>query len=133
MAMINRQEGIHPKKISTEFASRLASFDPQQKITVIVLLHTRDAANNKAKRQTRTERRTAIEAMKKSADLALRDIEPIIEKYGGQKLANNPNLLGSIPVEITVAGIKSLCESDSVKAIMENQKIDGVDFMCLKT
>ena len=130
MAMINSQEGIQPKKISTEFASRLANFDPQQKITIIVLLNTKDTVNNKAKRQTRTERRIAIEAMKKSADLALRDIEPIIEKYGGQKLANKPNLLGSIPVEITVAGIKALCKSESVKAIMENQKIDSVAFMC---
>ncbi|MDJ0715507.1 MAG: hypothetical protein QNJ54_14975 [Prochloraceae cyanobacterium] len=123
MAIINTEQGTHPKKISTEFALRLASFDPQQKITVITLLNTGDTANNQGKRQTRAERKTAIEAMQKSADRSLQNIEPIIQKHDGQKLADKPDILGSIPIEITVAGIKSLCESDSVKAIMENQKI----------
>jgi hypothetical protein len=47
----------------------------------------------------------------------------IIEDFNGHKLAEQADLLGSIPIEISVAGIKALTESDAVKSILEDQAI----------
>jgi hypothetical protein len=41
----------------------------------------------------------------------------------GHSLADHPDAIGSIPIEITVAGINTLLQSPSVKAIIENQAI----------
>ncbi len=61
--------------------------------------------------------------LQESAEQALKNIEGIIKHFQGKPLANQPNVLGAIPIEITVAGVNPLAKCDAVKAIMENQSI----------
>ena len=41
----------------------------------------------------------------------------------GNPLSEHPDLLGSIPIEITAAGINALVKSKVVKAVIEDQAI----------
>jgi hypothetical protein len=53
----------------------------------------------------------------------LKSIDAIIKHFNGNPLSERPDLLGSIPIEITAAGINALAESDAVKAVIEDQAI----------
>lgn len=120
---MHEQDAPNQNKISPEFATRLIHLEPQQKVRVIVLLQVQNAENSIEKRQLRTERQAAIKAVRESAEQALENIGAIIQRFDGQKLAEHPDLLGSIPVEITAAGVNALAESDAVKAVIEDQAI----------
>lgn len=61
--------------------------------------------------------------MRESAEEALGNISGIIQRFDGQQLSEHPDLLGSIPIEITVAGINALAESELVKAVIEDRSI----------
>lgn len=111
------------KKISAEFASRLNTLHPQQKVRVIVFLHLDSVGKGKSSRQSSADRLAAMEGIRNSARQALGYIGKIIQDFGGQQLADNPNVLGCIPIEITAAGVNALTESDVVKAVMEDQQI----------
>ncbi|KOP24518.1 hypothetical protein AMR41_20555 [Hapalosiphon sp. MRB220] len=110
-------------KISREFAARLTHLEPQQKVRVIVLLQVQNPENSTEKRQSRAERQAVIKALRESAEQALTNISAIIQRFDGLQLAEHPDLLGSIPVEITPAGVNALAESDLVKAVIEDQAI----------
>lgn len=119
-----QKQGTHNKnKISPEFAERLGRLTPQDKIRVIVLLRspaTKDAAT---KRPSQIERQSTTNSVRQASNEALNSIAKIIEDFNGHKLAEQADLLGSIPIEISVAGIKALTESDAVKSILEDQTI----------
>lgn len=110
-------------KLSPEFAARLNNLEPQQKVRAIVLLRAEGTGKLTGQRQSRAERRAAVEAMRKSAEQALNDIDDILGRFGGQRQAERPDALGSISVETTVAGIHALATSEWVKAVMEDQAI----------
>ncbi|HEY9601919.1 MAG TPA: hypothetical protein V6C85_09935 [Allocoleopsis sp.] len=120
---MHEQDAPNQNKISPEFATRLTHIEPQQKVRVIVLLQVQNAENSIEKRPSRGERQAAIKAVRESAEQALENIGGIIQRFDGQQLAEHPNLLGSIPVEITAAGVNALAESDAVKAVIEDQAI----------
>ena len=114
----------HRPKISPEFATRLMTLEPQQKIRVIVLLQIPETENNKTlKRQTRTERKNIIQSVRNSANQALANITNILQNFEGKTLTEQPDLLGSIPIEITASGVTALAQSDAVKTIIEDQPI----------
>ena len=110
-------------KISAGFAARLKRLGPRDKVHTIVLLRTGDVAAPPAKRQSQEERDAAIEAMRSSAGQAMAEIDDILERTDGQRFAEAPDALGSIPVEATADGIQALASSDWVKAIIEDQPI----------
>ncbi len=110
-------------KISSGFAARLKRLGPRDKVYAIVLLRTGDAAAPSGRRQSRAEREAAVEAMRTSAGKALNELDDILKRFDGQRFADAPDALGSIPVETTVAGIETLASSDWVKAIVEDQPI----------
>jgi len=120
--MIHRKDESQKNKVSHEFAARLNRLDPQQKVRAIILLRTKDTGKLTAWRQSRSERQAAIEAMRKSAEQALGDIDDILEHFDGQRLTS-PDALGSVCVEITADGINALAASEWVKVIIEDQKI----------
>ncbi|MBH8563706.1 hypothetical protein I8748_16155 [Nostoc sp. CENA67] len=120
---MHKHDAPNPNKVSPEFASRLSNLEPQQKVRVIVLLQVQDAENLTNKRQSRNERQAAIKAMRESAEQALGNIVEIIQKFDGQQLSEHADLLGSILIEITVAGVNALAESKAVKAVIEDQSI----------
>ncbi|WP_407895955.1 hypothetical protein [Scytonema sp. NUACC26] len=74
-------------------------------------------------RLSRAERRATMEGIRNSATQALSYIKKIIQDFGGQELAERPDALGSIPIEISAAGVKALAASDAVKAVLEEQEI----------
>ena len=112
------------RKISSEFSSRLARLGPGDKVRAFVLLRTGGTSNRSSKRQSRAERKAAVEASRKSAERALTDIDTILKRHDGRRLARRPNALGSMPVETTAAGIKALASSRWVQAILEDQPIN---------
>jgi hypothetical protein len=110
-------------KLSPEFATRLIHLEPQQKIHIIVLLQIVEPLNLGGKRQSPADRQSVIQTVKNSAAQAFANITEIIQHFEGHSLAEHPDAIGSIPIEITVAGINPLLQSPSVKAIIENQAI----------
>jgi hypothetical protein len=111
------------KKISSEFSTRLARLEAGDKVHAFLLLRTSGTSSRSSKRQSRDERKAAIEATRKSAERALSDIDSILKRHDGRRLARRPNALGSMPVETTPAGIKALASSRWVQAILEDQPI----------
>jgi hypothetical protein len=110
-------------KISAAFRARLNRMNPQQKVRAIAVLRLGDAEVTPGRRQSPAERQAAIEAMHKSAEPALVEIDRILRHFGGKRLASSVNALGSVPVESTPDGITALASLDSVKAILEDQPI----------
>jgi hypothetical protein len=111
------------KKISREFAARLAGSDPKHRFRAIIL--TGGGGEEKRRsvtRQTPRQRKKAIEEMQRAAEQALADIDDILSRFEGRRLAASPSVLGSIPVETTSAGIRALAESRWVKSIIEDQE-----------
>ena len=109
-------------KISGEFAARLDRFGPQQKVRAIVLLRIKETRTAMTQRRSRVDRQATIEAVRQSAEQAFGEIDGILERFDGRRLAD-VNALGSIPVETTARGIAALAASEHVKAILEDQPI----------
>ncbi|MEC4812411.1 MAG: hypothetical protein SAK29_03915 [Scytonema sp. PMC 1069.18] len=114
---------ITKNKISSEFSCRLSHLAPQQKVHVIVFLQIDNCDRALGSRLSRTERKAMMEGVRNSAKQALGYIRRILQDFGGHELAESPDALGSIPVEISAAGVKALAESDAVKAVLEEQEI----------
>jgi len=111
------------KKISSEFSARLARLGPGDKVHAFLLLRTGGTTDKSSKRQSRAERDAAVKAARQSAERALTDIDKILDRHEGRRLARRPNALGSMPVETTAAGIKALASSRWVQAILEDQPV----------
>ena len=120
--MRDRDNTAQHSKISREFTARLDRFGPQQKVRAIVLLRTKETGTATTQRRSRLNRQATIEAIRQSAEQALGEIDGILERFDGRRLAE-VNALGSIPVETTVRGIAALAASKHVKAILEDQPI----------
>ena len=99
-------------KISPEFAARLSRMNSREMIRVIVFLQTDAQGVKKSPRE-----------VQQIAETKLDEIRPILNRYQGELLAERPNILGSIGVKITAAGVYALAESPSVKMILEDQAI----------
>ncbi len=112
------------EKISPEFSARLAHLEQGQKIGAIVVVNGSSQNEKKVTRRvSRATRQSAVRKRRNAATQALPQIDSILQRFGGRRLANSPNALGIIPVETTPAGIKALAASKHVKAVLENQRI----------
>lgn len=120
---LNNTTTVKKNKISTEFACRLSHLAPQQKVSVIVFLQLDNLDRTVGARLSRDERKRAMEGVRNSAKQALSYIRKIVQDFGGKQLAENPDALGSIPIEISADGVKALADSDAVKAVLEEQEI----------
>lgn len=120
---MQKQNVSNQNKISAEFATRLVRLEPEDKIRVIVLLQTPTNKTTAAERPSRAQRQTAINTVRQSSNEALKTVNEIIKHFNGRKLADQADLLGSIPIEITAAGINALAESNVVKSIIEDQDV----------
>ncbi len=109
-----RQKG----KISSQFASRLAQLPSGARIRAVVLLKA-PAGRQVAGR--RVERAAELARVRTSATGSLADIDAILGQFGGRRLRDGPDALGSLPVEVTVDGLAALARSERVMAILEDQ------------
>jgi hypothetical protein len=121
--MVTKSSDPRSSKISREFSARLARLEPRQMVRAIVMLRTENASTPMGKRRSPVERKAAIERIRQTAKTALPAIDLILERFAGRRLADQVNALGSIPVEVTSAGIHALAASEHVKAILEDQSI----------
>ncbi len=115
-------DNVHPK-ISREFSRRLDRLQPRDKIRAIVLLRAEGNGAARANRPSRDERRARAELFSRSAEAALPEIDHILERFDGHRLAEHPDAVGAIPVETTADGVIALADSDCVKTILEDQTI----------
>jgi len=121
--MASKKTASEGKKISPEFATRLEHLGPRDEVRAIVLVRTAGLAGPPKTAQSREERKAMVEATRLKAEQALDDIDGILARFKGQRLADHPDALGSLPVETTAAGIQALASSRWVKAILEDQAI----------
>jgi len=111
-------------KISREFSRRLDRLQPRDKVRAIVMLRAEDDGGGAGgRRPTRAERQDTAEKISQAAEAALPEIDQILERFDGHRLAEHPNSIGAIPVETTVGGVIALADADCVKTILEDQRI----------
>jgi hypothetical protein len=111
-------------KISREFSRRLDLLQPRDKVRAIVMLRADgNGGSASAGRPTRAERHDTAEQISKAAEAALPEIDQILQRYDGRRMAERPSAVGAIPVETTVGGVIALARADCVKTILEDQNI----------
>jgi hypothetical protein len=111
------------EKIGSRFAETLGHLGPGQKVRAIVLLRSDHSTGTAGRRGSSHQRQAAIEAARRASEPGLREIDKILERHRGTRLATHADALGSIPVETTAAGVSALASSEHVKAILEDQPI----------
>ncbi len=121
--MTQAAEETPPGKISPLFAARLSALAAEEKVHAVLLLKIALDGRRRGRRLLPGERRARVSAVRSEADNALGAIDEILERHGGERLAERANALGSLPVETTSSGILALAESWHVKAILEDQEI----------
>ncbi len=117
-----KEKNVHPK-ISWEFSVRLNRLKPRDKVRAILMLRAEGNGVARLRRPSRAERQGAAERARKSAEAALPEIDQILERFEGHRLAEHPNAIGAIPVETTADGVIALADADCVNAILEDQNI----------
>jgi hypothetical protein len=111
------------EKISPGFARRLADVASGERVRALVLLN-RPARHTALKRRpTRAARQKTAVAIRTKANEALPEIDRILGRYKGRRLAQGVNGLGMVPVEAPPAAFRALAASRVVKAILEDQPI----------
>jgi len=114
---------IH-SKISREFSRRLDRLQPRDKVRAIVMLRAEgNGGGAGGGRPSRAERQEAAGQISQAAEAALPEIDRILKRFEGHRLAEHPNAVGAIPVETTVGGVIALADADCVKTILEDQNI----------
>jgi hypothetical protein len=111
-------------KVSPGFSARLIRSAPKQKVRALIVLSTSEPEESSSgMRSTRKERQEAIGKIRDSGSQSIKHIDGILARFGGRILFHHPTALGTITIESTPAGIAALSESDSVRAILEDQPI----------
>ena len=55
--------------------------------------------------------------------MALGEIDRLLKRSGGRRLAPSPDAFGSIPVEAPAPGLLALARSEHVRALLEDQPV----------
>lgn len=113
-------------KISTAFSARLDGLHPTAKLIAVLVLHRENSSASSGRRQTTAQRQEAIKRCIAYSEQALGLVDSILSCNGGLRNDSHPDVLGTIAVETTAAGIKELAVLDAVKAILEDQPISSV-------
>lgn len=113
-------------KVGPEFRDRLAHLSGKALVHAVLLVQQAAAGNGGGRRTRGSTRAALVEAGKRSAAEGLGEIDAILKKTGGHRLADAPDLLGSLPIETTAEGIVALAGSPRVKAILEDQQIKAI-------
>lgn len=121
--MTDQQGRKRQRKISRAFAARLGHLGGREKVRAIVMLQHGGGGTAEGKRQSAEERRAAIESIRTSAGAAMDEIDAILARFDGRRLADRPDAFGAVAVEATAAGIYALAASDAVRSILEDQSL----------
>jgi hypothetical protein len=110
-------------KISPQFSARLARMRPDDQVRVVLILDRGGARPGAVRRRDSRERARAVETVRRGAESALAEIDEILARRGGHRLAAAPDALGTVAVEGNPAAIRALAEVPRVRAILEDQPI----------
>ena len=110
-------------KISPEFEQRLAFREPSSTVQAVVLIATPPGEASFSRLDRVAKRRDMREAVRAAAAMALPEIDQVLARFGGRRLADGVDALGGVPVETTPAGIRALANTVGVRAILENQTV----------
>ena len=113
-------------KIDSQLNARLEALQPDQTLRTIVLLDTRAAGVSPGRRPSSEQRRAILAAMRRTVQPAMADLDRILERWGGRRLADQVDALGSVPVEATAAGTRALAASEHVRAILIDQVVSAL-------
>jgi hypothetical protein len=119
--MPERKNDPAKDKISPEFAARLERLDSHQRIRAIVFLQIPGSEATSRRRRTRSDREVAAERVRSATAEYLAEIDAILKRSGGRRLAERPDALGSVPVEATARGLVALAASEHVTAVLDDQ------------
>jgi hypothetical protein len=119
-----RRSSDSPKpKISPEFARRLARLAPDSMARAIVLLETGPAPAMAPGRPSKADRKAVAEAIRAAASQSLVEVDRLLERSGGRRLASGPDLFGAVPVEAPASALLSLAGSEHIRALLEDQPL----------
>jgi hypothetical protein len=110
-------------RISSDFAAYLNQLDADELVRAIVLpaRQIQTATANQPPR--RGERQAMIEAIKRLNEHRFLEIDELLGRYGGQRLTQQANTLGSVAIETTADGVEAIANLDWVSAVIEDQSI----------
>ena len=108
-------------KISPALAARLGDRNGDEPFGVILSLDVLPRRDRPA--VSREQRAAAVAATAQRAAPVLAAIDAALAAHGGRRRADRVSLLGTVPVETTVAGIYALADLDGVRAILEDQPL----------
>ena len=111
-----------PSKLSEEFVARLASIPADETLHAVVLLKTSEQ-RSASHRHTPRQRRAAIGDLRMACRPVLGDMDDVLAKWGGRRLDDDVSALGTVAVEATPAGIKTLANLQDVQTVFEDQNI----------
>ncbi|UCH96800.1 MAG: hypothetical protein JSV88_08095 [Candidatus Aminicenantes bacterium] len=118
------QNKLTKNKISNEFAARLDRLGPGETVRAIVFLEVKSSEKpGISGRQSRSQRKAAVERVRQAAENALKEIDNILKRFEGRRLDKQPTALGSVLVETTAAGVYALAKLAKVKTIIEDQGV----------
>lgn len=113
---------VADRKLSPELRRRLSQLDPNRLVHAIVLLRT-DVTPGPGRRG---DRQAILEQVHAAATEMMRQLAPMLAACGGRWLAERPDALGSLPVEITPGGLMELAESEHIRAVLEDQPVTAL-------
>ncbi|MCL4201893.1 MAG: hypothetical protein KJ000_05320 [Pirellulaceae bacterium] len=114
------------EKVSDALRSRMEHRPPRERMRAIVLLQPQVSGTGQRRRLSGEDRRNLAEAHRQWFATRMPEIDRILGETGGTRLADQPDALGSLPVETNPDGIMALSASDAVKAILEDQPVQLV-------
>jgi hypothetical protein len=121
--MTRRSSKSPSPKISPEFARRLAQLAPDTIARAVVLLEIGPPPAVEKGRPSKAARQAIAESIHKAAEPALAEVDRLLERSGGRRLRQGPDLFGSVPVEAPARTLLALAESKHVRALLEDQPL----------
>jgi hypothetical protein len=112
-----------PATIAETLRSKLRHARPNERLRVLVVLDLREFPDFETRNRRGAQRKRIIAEAKSAADSALPDIASVLRKYGGTRLRESSDALGTIPVETTPAGVRALADMSAVQSILEDQPL----------
>jgi hypothetical protein len=113
------------EKISPALTQRLDAMAPGAHVRALVMLETAASPDEPPLRgrPRAVARRRAASATRAAGQSALPEIDRVLARHRGRRVAAAMNALGMVPVATTAAGVRALAALDRVKAIVEDQPI----------
>ncbi|KJV06822.1 hypothetical protein [Methylocucumis oryzae] len=110
-------------KISAEFERRLAGHEPGSTVQAMLLIGTPFEQTFSSPLGRAAKRKDVQQAISAASVTVLPEIDRVLARFGGRRLADSVDALGALPVETTPEGIRALANAEGVQAIMENQAV----------